>query len=133
MSRFKLDPKSREEIRGKLINEYPKKPLKDIEPILAMIEKALDPVYAHLLTICRPRNGNAEVDMAVLQALLKAEKENTEAKKDSANVELAKAQLALALEWNRIDIVKKYIFTDELKDQVSRFGQISPLQADSRS
>jgi hypothetical protein len=111
--------KSREEIRTKLINEYPKKPLKDIELILDMIERALNPIYAHLLTICRPRNGNAEIDMAVLQALLKAEKENTEQKKDTANnIELAKAQLGLALEWNRIDIVKKYILTPELKEQV---------------
>jgi hypothetical protein len=109
----------KEQIRSKLCNEYPKKPIKDIEPILDFIEKSLNPKYSHLLTMCRPVNAIAEVDIAILRALLKSEKENS--KRSENKVDPAVAQLRLALEWNRIDMAKNYIFTEDLKDKVRFF------------
>lgn len=75
------------------------------------------PEYSHLLTVCKPINGKAEIDMAVLKALLQAERENTMRDKTS-NRDPVQAQLRLALEWNRIDIARDYILTEEVKDRV---------------
>jgi hypothetical protein len=120
---FKLELTMKEQIRNKLCNEYPKKPMKDIDPILEFIEKSLNPKYSHLLTICRPVNAVAEVDIAILRALLKSEKENTQRSKNK--IDPAVAQLRLALEWNRIDMAQKYIFTEDLKDQVKSTYSLS--------
>jgi hypothetical protein len=82
-----------------------------IANIVGFMEKALDPKYNHLFTVCKPINSNAEVDVAVLLALLKAEKKQKD-------VDPAIAQLWLALEWDRIDVARKFIFNDNLKDKV---------------
>jgi hypothetical protein len=64
-------------------------------------------------------NSKLEVDIAILRALLKkAEKENI--KHSENKTDPAVAQLRLALEWNRVDIAKKFIFTDEVKDRVMK-------------
>lgn len=68
----------------------------------------------HLLTVCRPVNGVAEIDVAILRALLKKEKA---AGNDDINA--YQSQLKLALKWNRIDIARSFIFTDEHRDKVS--------------
>jgi hypothetical protein len=117
LKRFKLDPNFRLEIAEKLPPQH-KPEVK--EKILNNIEKALNPKYAHLLTVCKPVNSNAEIDVAILLALLKAEKESMQ--RNEKDTDPAIAQLWLALEWNRIDVAKKYIFNDELKDKVSKFA-----------
>jgi transient receptor potential cation channel subfamily M protein 6 len=121
LSRFKLDPNLRAEITEKLPPQHKNKP-EVREKILSNIEKALDPRYAHLLTVCKPVNSNAEIDVAILLALLKAEKENTQ--RNEKDTDPAIAQLWLALEWNRIDVAKKYIFNDELKDKINSLGDL---------
>ena len=84
------------------------------------IEKSLDEKYAHLLTVCKPINDKAEIDVAILNALLKAEKENSKKEpKNESSLGPAIAQLSLALQWNRVDVAKNFIFADEqLKDKV---------------
>jgi hypothetical protein len=60
-----------------------------------------------------PKNGKVDVDIAILRALLKASNQNSLKTTDPTV-----AQLGLALEWNRVDIAKKFILTDEVKDRV---------------
>ena len=112
-----MDSKFREEIRRELINEYPEKTEEKIEVLLCLIEKTLNPVFFHLISVCSPKNGKAEVDVALLRALLRAENENTR-RRSSSNLDPTIAQLRLALEWNRVDICIKYIFSEKLKDNV---------------
>jgi hypothetical protein len=121
-----LDSKSREEIRAKLRIEFPGKNVNDINAILEKVENALNSASLHLLSVCRPINGNVNIDIAILLALLKAQKqitENVDGNAVASKFLLEKAQLRLALEWDRIDIAKKYIFdnSSELKDKVLNF------------
>ncbi|XP_038149242.1 transient receptor potential cation channel subfamily M member 2 [Cyprinodon tularosa] len=66
---------------------------------------------SHLLTIYRARedkHGDVDVDVAILQALLKASKTG-----GSWGAAAWKRQLELAIAWNRVDIAEKEIFTEE--------------------
>ncbi|XP_020835678.1 transient receptor potential cation channel subfamily M member 2 isoform X1 [Phascolarctos cinereus] len=62
-----------------------------------------------LLTIYREgKNGQQDVDVAILQALLKASRNH-----DHVGHENWDHQLKLAVAWNRVDIARSEIFTDE--------------------
>lgn len=63
----------------------------------------------HLLTIYRIGEDNhGDVDVAILQALLKASRTS-----ESLGIESWKRQLELAIAWNRVDIAETEIFTEE--------------------
>ncbi|XP_078119009.1 LOW QUALITY PROTEIN: transient receptor potential cation channel subfamily M member 2 [Sander vitreus] len=64
---------------------------------------------SHLLTIFRIGEENhGDVDVAILQALLKASRSS-----ESLGSECWKRQLELAIAWNRVDIAETEIFTEE--------------------
>ncbi|XP_026232352.1 transient receptor potential cation channel subfamily M member 2 [Anabas testudineus] len=64
---------------------------------------------SHLLTVFRVSEDNhSDMDVAILQALLKASRTS-----ESLGVEYWKRQLELAIAWNRVDIAKTEIFTEE--------------------
>ncbi|KAM7380643.1 hypothetical protein PAMP_003923 [Pampus punctatissimus] len=64
---------------------------------------------SHLLTVFRvTEDSHGDVDVAILQALLKASKTN-----ESLETEAWKRQLELAIAWNRVDIAETEIFTEE--------------------
>lgn len=93
----RLDENLKAEIAEK-ISVYFKKPA---GPILKSFEEILE--YQHLLTVYRLSYDELghDIDIAILRSLLKAKKDNF------------KAQLKLCLTWNRIDIAKNFIFTDD--------------------
>ncbi|XP_029385890.1 transient receptor potential cation channel subfamily M member 2 [Echeneis naucrates] len=63
----------------------------------------------HLLTVFRVNEeSHGDVDLAMLQALLKASRTS-----ESQGVESWKRQLELAIAWNRVDIAETEIFTEE--------------------
>nr|XP_029136475.1 transient receptor potential cation channel subfamily M member 2-like [Labrus bergylta] len=63
----------------------------------------------HLLTIFRiSEDDHGDVDVAILQALLKASRIS-----ESQGIECWKRQLELAIAWNRVDIAETEIFTEE--------------------
>ncbi|XP_074551386.1 transient receptor potential cation channel subfamily M member 2 [Halichoeres trimaculatus] len=63
----------------------------------------------HLLTVFRiGEDSHGDVDVAILQALLKASKIG-----ESLGTESWKRQLELAIAWNRVDIAETEIFTEE--------------------
>ncbi|KAM8857100.1 transient receptor potential cation channel subfamily M member 2-like [Synchiropus picturatus] len=63
----------------------------------------------HLLTVLRGGEKNhGDMDVAILQALFKASRYN-----ESPDAEVWKRQLELAITWNRVDIAKTEIFTDD--------------------
>ncbi|XP_070693966.1 transient receptor potential cation channel subfamily M member 2 [Pempheris klunzingeri] len=64
---------------------------------------------SHLLTVFTvSEDDHSDVDVAILQALLKASRTN-----ESLGIEIWKRQLELAIAWNRVDIAKTEIFTEE--------------------
>ncbi|KAM7407582.1 hypothetical protein PAMA_003348 [Pampus argenteus] len=64
---------------------------------------------SHLLTVFRvTEDSHGDVDVAILQALLKASRTN-----ESLVTEAWKRQLELAIAWNRVDIAETEIFTEE--------------------
>ncbi|XP_028446835.1 transient receptor potential cation channel subfamily M member 2 isoform X4 [Perca flavescens] len=64
---------------------------------------------SHLLTIFRISEDNhGDVDVAILQALLKASRSS-----ESLGITCWKRQLELAIAWNRVDIAETEIFTEE--------------------
>jgi hypothetical protein len=111
---FRLEDESRADVRNKIAKEFPNKQPEEIDKILNYIELSLNPTYAHLLSVFRSSDDNAEVDVAILRALLKAVRKGSE----ENGSERYQAQLKLALAWNRIDIAKNFIFTDENKERV---------------
>lgn len=93
-----MDTELRKEITERIRTIWPNKPT---EEILKHFEEVLE--YSHLLTVYsldsdEQANG---IDIAILRALLKAKQNNH------------KAQVKLALTWNRVDIAKNYIFTED--------------------
>ncbi|XP_067370897.1 transient receptor potential cation channel subfamily M member 2 isoform X3 [Channa argus] len=63
----------------------------------------------HLLTVFRiSEDSHCDVDVAILQALLKASRTS-----ESLGVEYWKRQLELAIAWNRVDIAETEIFSEE--------------------
>ena len=73
--------------------------------------------YPHLLSVFS-FNGQTqtnEIDIAILNALLKAKKSNFI------------AQLKLALTWNRIDIAKEFIFTTDKTWEVGSLNEVMYL------
>lgn len=116
------------------MKEFPNKKEHEIKKMMVFIEAILNPSFSHLVTVCRPTNGNAEIDVAILNALLKAKgKEKLDETKkqevrdaDSKDPDFSERpevnqyqeQLRLALAWNRIDMARNFIFTDENKHKV---------------
>jgi hypothetical protein len=103
---------------------WPNEPNK-VTDILGNVEKALKEEYHKLLTVCRPINGKAEIDVAILRALLKKEEAKREKNESTTLAEADKyrylqTQLSLALKWDRIDIAQNFIFTDENRDKVNK-------------
>jgi hypothetical protein len=109
---FHLDETIMDELRVRARREYPNKKPKEIDVILRDIEMTLNPKYSQFLTVCKPINGNAEIDIAILRALLKAKNKSVN------NENEIQTQLRLALKWNRIDVAKIFIMTDENKDKL---------------
>ncbi|RNA06320.1 transient receptor potential cation channel subfamily M member 2 isoform X1 [Brachionus plicatilis] len=95
---LKVDSDLRNELMNKSQILWPNKSASDIVDDL---EDALN--YPHLLSTFRLDSAKKEneIDVAILRSLLKTQNENSI------------SQLSLALTWNRIDIAKDYIFTDE--------------------
>lgn len=100
-----MDHDLREEIMEKM-EEY------GGEKTMRLLEETLQ--YPHLLTVFRLESSKQvnDIDIAVLLALLKAKKNNY------------KAQLKLSLTWNRIDIAREYILTE---DRVWQDGELDDL------
>lgn len=110
--RFIKDIQFRDEIISK-VEKYTSDRQK-VDSIMKSIDlTVLDESKHHLLTVCRPLHGVAEIDVAILRALLKKEKTD-----DKDVSEYYQSQLRLALKWNRIDIARNFIFTDENRDKV---------------
>ena len=111
-----------EEIKNKIYKEYPDRKTCPEEKCQLILKQSLNPKYQHLLTVCRPINSKAEIDVAILNALLKAE--SVTSKNEKSKLESYRAQLNLALKWNRVDIAKNFIFTDDIKDCVYLYFNI---------
>ncbi|RNA09709.1 transient receptor potential cation channel subfamily M member 3 isoform X26 [Brachionus plicatilis] len=99
------------EVRRQLIRGYSntKDPDSRADKTLKWIKESLKIENLHLFTVCRSRNGRAELDVAILEALLYAGKDK---EKDF------ETQLKLALSWNRIDIARNYLFIGQNIDRV---------------
>jgi hypothetical protein len=85
--------------------EFPGKNTKDITND---IEQIFNPAYGHLISSVKlnvDKQAN-DIDEAILKGLLKAKNKNFE------------VTIKLCLKWNRVDILKNYIFTEENKDKV---------------
>lgn len=136
-----MDDEFYKEIYAKFQNEYSNKTEKEIKEMVETMEKCLNPKFKNLLTVCPSNNLNAQIDVAILNALLRAVKKGDDPSKQALSArELSKRstqkkspkiiveqdyskyqkQLHLALDWNRADIARKFIFTDELSDQVKQ-------------
>ncbi|XP_072253281.1 transient receptor potential cation channel subfamily M member 2 [Leuresthes tenuis] len=78
--------------------------------ILEWTKKIQDIIrMSHLLTIFRvSEDSQGDVDVAILQALLKASRSN-----ETLGIESWRRQLELAIAWNRVDIAETEIFTEE--------------------
>lgn len=123
-----MDEEFLNEIENKFKLEYNKKSEKEIKDMVKTMKECLDPSFKHLLTVCPATNLNAEIDVAILNALLQAVKQEIDlvqadklVKKKGRHLEYDnkyQKQLHLALDWNRADIARKFIFTDELSDKV---------------
>lgn len=88
---------------------------------MTSIEKAVlnDEEKLKFLTVCRPVNEKADIDVAILRALLKMHSTVGDA---NANLEVQRnlqTQLKLALSWDRVDIARNYIFTNKNIEKVS--------------
>lgn len=82
-----------------------------IEEIVKNIETAVGSENRKYLTICKVQNGVAQIDLAILRAL-------SNAKNPEHNS--IESELGLALKWNRVDIAKNYILTEENQEKLAK-------------
>lgn len=87
---------------------------KDHKKMYEQIERIFSPKYKHLLStfVIDVKDPNMSIDLVILRALLKSTQENY------------RAQLELALTWDRVDIARNFIFTPE-KAAAANFGGVS--------
>ncbi len=102
-------------IREKFKARYDKK-MPEIEKMVEETEQVLNPKLRSLLTVCRPHH---DLDVAILQGLLQAVSETG----GEGLKERYQAQLKLAMTWNRVDIARDFILTDELKDKIGSLDE----------
>lgn len=83
-------------------------PGKNTKEITDDIEEIFNPENSHLISSVKLNVDKqaSDIDEAILKGLLKAKNKNYE------------ATIKLCLKWNRVDILKNYIFTAENKDKV---------------
>jgi hypothetical protein len=108
---------SKEKLKHEFFNQFYEKDKieKDkLEEGYTNFEESLDPRYDHLLTLYDPGDdSNLEIDVAIFLALLNKDKKNKEM--DLISI---KNQLKLAMDFNRIDIAKKFIFVEDISNIV---------------
>jgi hypothetical protein len=118
-----MDEDLRTEIVSRMIKELGKAPIDQFEEILQ---------FPHLLTVFRLESSEQgyDIDVAILQALLKAKKYEQEisdsvkfTRRTRDEIERArknnfKSQLRLSLTWDRADIARNYIFSEEISWEV---------------
>ena len=113
---FIISEKLRQEIRLKFKKDYPKKEEKEINQMTESLIKCLNVDLRHLYTVCR---NNDDIDVAILNALLRSS-----IGANSEKMNRFQVQLSLALAWNRADIAREFIFTDEIKDQIGSLDSL---------
>jgi hypothetical protein len=76
--------------------------------------KVLDPLYSHLLNIFEidKNDKQYDLDVSILRAFLKANKRNYA------------EQLGLALNWNRVDIARNFIFKEDISWQKEQLDSV---------
>jgi len=114
---FRIDEKLKGVIREKFKASYEKKTADEIEKMVKETEQVLNPKYRHLLTVCPPHN---DLDVAILHGLLQAVRET----RGEGVKERCMTQLRLAMRWNRVDIARDFILTDELKDKIGSLDEV---------
>ena len=103
---FKLDSAQLEELEGLVETSFKKE---KVEKAMKTFTEIFQPHYRRFLSAYSmdiKEASDSSIDLAILQALLKAQKN-------------LQSQLRLALTWDRVDIAKKYIFSEENRDKVS--------------
>ncbi len=70
------------------------------------MEQIFHPKYRHLITVfsLKADNNVTDIDEAIIHALIKAKKSNFQ------------SMTRMCLEWNRVDVARKFIFTDDNKN-----------------
>lgn len=97
-----IDPAYIGKVRAKVEDVFQFKKAEDVSAHYKMIEQLLeDEKMISIYRLDDETNISQDIDLAILKALLKA------------NSSSPLAQLNLALAWNRIDVAKSEIFTDE--------------------
>ncbi len=98
LKNLRLDFKLRNDLSQRMENQWPGS---DTQDLLKKFEETLK--YSHLLSVFRldPNNSSNDLDVAILKSLMKA------------SLGHLKDQLNLAISWNRSDIARDYIFTEE--------------------
>ena len=118
-------------LKGMIIEKfkasYGKKTPIEIEKMMEETEKVLNPKLRSLLTVCRPHH---DLDVAILRGLLQALKKTggegvkKMGEEEEGVKELCQTQLKLAMRWNRVDIARDFILTDELKDKIGSLDEL---------
>ncbi|KAJ7389833.1 Transient receptor putative cation channel sub M member 2 [Desmophyllum pertusum] len=97
-----IDPAFESKIRAKVADVFPFLKDQDVSAHYKMIEQLLeDEKMISIYRLDDETNISQDIDLAILKALLKA------------NSSSPLVQLNLALAWNRIDVAKSEIFTDD--------------------
>lgn len=97
-----IDPAFEGKVRAKVAEMFPFMKPEDVSAHYKMIEQVLeDEKMISIYRLDDETNISQDIDLAILKALLKA------------NSSSPLVQLNLALAWNRIDVAKSEIFTDE--------------------
>ena len=102
---FSFEPELRGEIEKMIVDDFPNK---DKDKILDDIENIFHPKHRHLLSVF---NLNADksandIEQAILKGLLNAKKDRY------------MSMIRLCMIWNRVDIARQFIFTDENKTKI---------------
>jgi len=98
--RFRFDPDLRAEVSRQIASKFPDE---NKEKILLDMEQIFHPENRHLITVfsLKADNNTSDIDEAIIDALIKAKKSNFH------------SMTRMCLEWDRVDVARKFIFTED--------------------
>ena len=115
---------SKPKLKQTFFSQFEDEKLEKLEVGFKNFEESLEAKYDHLLTLYDPGDdSNLEIDVAIFLALLNKDKQNKQM--DLINI---KNQLKLAMEFDRIDIAKKFIFVDDISNIVITNSSYSEIK-----
>jgi len=115
LSESELILKYTEDLKKEIEESYPNQKKDIVDLVIKFIFEMIKPENRKYLTVCKPINDKAEIDVAILNARIEL---------DQTNQEKKMLPIDMALNWNRIDIARSKNLLESVKDDNGKLNDL---------